>query len=116
MRSRDERWRTCYGIVNKIHDVTLVVSRPGRVVQTPFRHRPRSPISRMHGSSMLIGASTHWMQRQHLVSPLPPPLFIRVRRNLGRLDLAAAAPEDIGVTHRHADAREVLVDRLLVRE
>src|SRR4051795_6158143 len=41
---------------------------------------------------------------------------VRERRNLRRLDLAAAAPEHIRVRHRPPDLREIRVDGRLVRE
>src|SRR4051794_38931155 len=42
------------------------------------------------------------------------PCLVRKRRNLARLDLAAAAPEDVGVAHGDADLLQVRVDRALV--
>src|SRR5215470_4882762 len=47
---------------------------------------------------------------------LRTPLPVCDRRNLRRLDLASSAPEDVGVTDRDADRREVLVDGPLMRQ
>ena len=41
---------------------------------------------------------------------------MQFRGNLARLDFAATAPEDVRVSDRDADAREVRVDRGFVRE
>src|SRR5689334_10199404 len=45
-----------------------------------------------------------------------PPFRVHARRNLRRLDLAAATPEHVRVRDRHSDGREVRIDRLFVRE
>src|SRR5688572_3688968 len=42
------------------------------------------------------------------------PGAVRRRHNLGRLDLAAAAPEDVGVADKNAERREMGVNRRLV--
>src|SRR5687768_6577491 len=42
------------------------------------------------------------------------PLLVRRRGDLARLDLAAAAPEDVGVGDGDVDVVQVLVDRALV--
>src|SRR5688500_5632353 len=42
------------------------------------------------------------------------PLLVHDRRDLARLDLAAAAPEDVRVAYRDAARAQVLVDRALV--
>src|SRR5688500_7669219 len=64
-------------------------------------------------------ASTFGRSRPHRLGfdPVPPaPFAVGERRDLARLDLAAAAPEHVGVAHGDADGSEVLVDRLLVGE
>src|SRR6266542_5986235 len=66
--------------------------------------RPLSPVPR----SLTNRIGVHSDRR----APLP----VRERRDLRRLDLAAAAPEHVRVRDWDADLREVLVDGLLVRE
>src|SRR5688572_393765 len=41
---------------------------------------------------------------------------MHLRRNLARLDLAAAAPEDVRIAHRDATRGQMLVDRFLMLE
>src|SRR4051794_17968326 len=52
--------------------------------------------------------------RIHAVLRTPRP--IRLRRDFAGLDLAAAAPEDVGVADGDADGGEVFVDGFLVGE
>src|SRR4051794_35845892 len=47
---------------------------------------------------------------------LRTPLPVRLWRDLARLDLAAAAPEDVGVTDGDADGSQMFVDGFLVGE
>src|SRR5437763_1587612 len=44
------------------------------------------------------------------------PFPVCLRGDFAGLDLAAAAPEDVGVAHRDADGTEMFVDGLLVGE
>src|SRR6185503_17747394 len=57
--------------------------------------------------------------RSHLLWTYPhtrTPITIGLRCDFARLDFAAAAPEDVRVTHFNATTRKVRVDGGLVRE
>src|SRR5581483_9313007 len=78
------------------------------------------PLSFCGGSRPRLWTSTFVQARrlppQDSCIHLAPPIAINLRHDFARFDLAAAAPENVGVVHRHADRMKMSIYRRFVFE
>src|ERR1051325_178575 len=92
---------------------------PGRPIHAPVDTRLSLKSSRLKRDNTGVGFDRERPSGSHVSgvdAHACAPVAIGLRNDFTRLDLTAAAPEDVRVTHGDAAILEMLVDRSFVRE